>query len=174
MHRGSALVYENLRALPRAYLVPQVVTTDRPDGALAVLQQANFDPRTTAVVNASAPVQLPGGALQGTAEIAEYTPDRVVVRTRQSRAALLVLADNFYQGWVARVDGKEVSVLRTNHTFRGVVVGPGEHEVVFTFEPQELYRGLAISAAGLGLLALYGLWLLARRLRRRGVAPITG
>lgn len=173
VHRGSALVYENTGALPRAFLVGNVVTTAQPDGALALIGGAGFDPRSTAVVNAEQPVRLPAGPLQGTAAIASYAPDRVVVRTQASRQALLVLSDNYYADWHARVDGREAPILRTNHTFRGVVVGPGAHEVVFTFEPRSMYTGLWISLACTALLALYGAWLAfaALRGRRRAAAP---
>lgn len=166
VHRGSALVYENLGALPRAYLVPAVVSTSEEDGALDLMRRPGFDPRATAVVNGPAP-RLPQGPLRGEAEIASYEPGRVVVRTRQDRPALLVLADNHYEGWVARVDGREAPILRTNHTLRGVVVGAGEHEVVFSFEPADLYRGFGVYAAGLALLALYGAALAVRAVRGR-------
>ena len=168
VHRGSALVYENLGALPRTWLVPEVVTTADPNGALGLLKQEGFDPRRTAVVNADAPLQLPGGLLQGTAELAEYTPDRVVVRTRQNRDALLVLADNIYEGWTAEVDGTPAPILRTNHTFRGVIVPAGEHEVVFTFRPTDLYTGLYVYLVTLGLAAAFGLYLLVQYFRRGG------
>jgi hypothetical protein len=165
VHRGSALVYENLDALPRAWLVPEVIPTTDPRGALEIFGRPGFDPRRMAVVNAEQPPRLPEGPLQGTAEVTEYDPDRVVVRTRQDRAALLVLADNFHESWVARVNGRESPILRTNHTFRGVALEPGEHEVVFTFEPAEQRLGAWISAAGMALLALYGLYLATRALR---------
>ncbi|HEV2148861.1 MAG TPA: YfhO family protein [Longimicrobiaceae bacterium] len=171
VHRGSALVYENLGALPRAYLVPQVVHTEREDGALELMKQPGFDPRSTAVVNADAPPQLSAGPLQGDARVVSYEPDRVVVRTRQDRDALLVLADNYYADWKARVDGREVPILRTNHTFRGVVLGPGEHDVVFTFEPADLRTGAIVYFVGMALLALYALFLLARWLRTRKGEP---
>lgn len=167
VYRGSALVYENPLALPRAYLVGNVVVTDEPDGALELMKRPGFDPRTTAVVNSEEPLPLPATPLESSAELVEYTPDRVVVRTEQNREALLVLADNFYKGWVAEVDGEEVPILRTNHALRGVTVGPGAHEVVFTYRPEDLYRGLAVYLVGLALLAGYGIFLLIRYLRRR-------
>jgi hypothetical protein len=170
VHRGSALVYENLGALPRAYLVPRVVTTREETGALEMIARPDFDPRTTAVVNSAQPVPLPEGPLQGDARLVEYTPDRVTVQTRADRAALLVLADNFYAGWRAEVDGREAPVLRTNHTFRGVVVPAGEHRVTFTFHTPDLYTGLYVYLGCMALLALYGLWLLVARHRERGKA----
>lgn len=166
VHRGSALVYENVNALPRAYLVPDVVSVGAGESLQAV-QSPGFDPRAVAVVTGAAPT-LPAGPLTGGAEIVERSPDRVVVSTRADRDAFLVLADNYYEGWRAEVDGKETPVLLTNHTFRGVVVPAGEHTVVFEFRPRELFRGFWIYAVGFGALALYGVWLLARR--RRSVA----
>ncbi|HEX7238940.1 MAG TPA: hypothetical protein VF263_01630, partial [Longimicrobiaceae bacterium] len=167
VHRGSALVYENVGALPRAYLVGQTVATDRPEGALEIMAREGFDPRTTAVV--ASPVRLPSGPLQGGATVEEYTPDRVAVRTQASREALLVLADNWYEDWKAEVDGRPAEVVRANHTMRGVVVGPGTHRVVFTFEPRGLDAGVRIHLAGMALLGAYGLWLLAAHFRRRRV-----
>ncbi|HEY8484890.1 MAG TPA: YfhO family protein [Longimicrobiales bacterium] len=161
VHRGSAFVYENTNALPRAYLVPEAIPTDKPDGALEIMRGDAFDPSRMAVVNGRVE-PLPDTPLEGSAEIVEHTPDRVVVRTRANRPALLVLADNYYEGWKATVDGQEVPVLRTNHTFRGVVVGEGEHTIRFEFQPSSLYTGLRIYLAGLALLAGYTVFWLVR------------
>ena len=164
VHRGTALVYEHTRALPRAYLAASAVPVAEGQ-MLAAMQGGGWDPRTTAFVPSSAGIQLPGTPLEGEAQVVEHTPDRVVVRTRANRPALLVLADNHYDGWTASIDGKDAPVVLTNHTFRGVVVGAGEREVVFTFEPRDLYVGFAIYAAGFTLIALFAGFLLLRRRR---------
>jgi uncharacterized membrane protein YfhO len=93
----------------------------------------------------------------------------VTIRTRASRDALMVLSDNWYKDWHAEVDGREVPVLRANHSFRGVVVPAGAHTVEFTFRPVELVTGLYIHVATMAMLALYGLYLLVR-MRRGGAA----
>ena len=167
-YRGAeAIVYENTVALPRAYLVPEVQRIPEGTGAIQAMQAPAWDPRRTAIVEANADLGLPATPLQGGAELVSYDPDRVVVRTRASRPALLVLADNAYKGWVAKVDGRESRILRTNHTFRGVVVPAGDHTVEFTFHPADLYTGLYIHLAALALLAGYGIYLLVRRVRTR-------
>lgn len=166
VHRGSALVYEHTGALPRAYLVPDVrqVAEER---TLEALRAQPWDPRRIAFV--PAPVTLPPAdvPLEGLAEVVEYTPDRVVVRTQSSRPALLVLADNYYPGWEARIGGEALPILRANHTLRGVHVGSGEQMVVFTFRPTEFYIGLVIYVVGMGLLVAYGTYCLVIYLRRR-------
>jgi hypothetical protein len=170
VYRGSALVYENVAALPRAYLVPAVETAPGEGGALERMTEPGFDPRQLAFVSSESPIPVATGPLSGSAEILSRGPDRVAVRANPSRDALLVLADNYYDGWVARIDGQETAVLRVNHALRGVVVPAGDHEVVFTYEPRDLYIGFYVYLAGFALLAAYGLYLLFRL--RRGRTPV--
>lgn len=163
-HRGSALIYEDTTALPRAYLVPQAVSAPG-ESALPQMERPEWDPAQIAYVDGS--VQLPQGPLAGAARVERYEPDRVDVRTNANRAALLVLADNYYQDWKVAVDGRAAPLLRTNHTLRGVVVPAGAHRVTFTYEPEKLYTGWYIYLACMGLLALYGAYLLFAYLRSR-------
>jgi hypothetical protein len=165
VHQGSALIYENTRALPRAYLAP-AVTRVAPERTLAAMGEG-WDPRQTAFLADTATVTLPAGPLQGDARVVRHEPDRVEVRARASRTALLVLADNYYPGWRATVDGREATVYLANHTFRGVVVPAGEHTVVFTFEPGDLRTGLFVSLSVAALLAAFGAYLLVAARRRR-------
>jgi hypothetical protein len=170
VHQGfGGVVYENPAALPRTYLVPEVVTTKVYDGALALMSQPGFDPRRTAVIN-DAEVKLPQGPLEGDAQLASYTPDEVQVRTRASREALLVLADNYYPGWEARIDDRPADIVRADHTFRGVVVPAGEHTVTFSYEPTQLRIGFVIYLVGMVLLVGYGVFAIVRSRRRTAAA----
>ena len=172
VHRGSALVYENTAALPRAYAVGNVLSAEG-DEALDLIASEGFDPRTTAVVAGPPPADLAtGGTVSATTEITEYTPDRVVVNTAVDGPALLVLADNFYHGWQATVNGEPVEILRTNHTFRGVPVNAGENEVVFEYRNRDLTLGAGITFGGMLLLTGYGVWLLVSRRRSGAPDPI--
>jgi hypothetical protein len=163
VHRGSALVYENTRALPRAYLAASVVPA--PGRMVDAMAARPWDPRAVAFVEPGAGISLPAGPLQGGARVLEHTPDRVVVESQASRAAFLVLADNYYPGWRATVDGAETPIVRTNHVFRGVQVPAGTHRVVFTYAPSDLRTSTWISAAVLLLLGGIGIASVARRRR---------
>jgi hypothetical protein len=169
--RGQqALVYENTLALPRAYLAEQAVPVAA-GGALAAMQDSAWNPLTTAFVESAQPLAVGQGPLQGNAQVSRHDPDRVTVRTTASRPALLVLADNWYKDWHATVDGRHADILRTNHTFRGVVVPQGTHTVEFHFQSRELYNGLHVYLGAWALLALYGVYLLVRGRRRRDAEP---
>ncbi|MBW3553804.1 MAG: YfhO family protein [Gemmatimonadetes bacterium] len=169
IHGGpSALIYENTAALPRAWLVGDVRVVAEADGALGVLRNPEFDPRLEAVVQEQPSLSLTAGPVAGEARILESSPDEVRIASRSDRAAFLVLADNYYDGWEATIDGEGVPVLRTNHTFRGVAVPAGEHEVVFRFRPGRQILGFWISLLGFLGIGGYAVWALVRRRRRGG------
>ena len=98
-----------------------------------------------------------GAALQnGGAQLADesvridsYQPERVTLSVQAKSDAYLVLADAWYPGWVARVDGVETSIQRADYIFRAVRVSAGTHQIEFVYQPMSLYIGVAISLAAL-------------------------
>src|SRR5262249_25500286 len=119
----DARVYANDAAVPRAFVVGAEQVTD---DQLAAVTAPSFDPRRTAVV--SAPQRISG---TGRAAIVTDEDERVVVRANANGRALLVLADTWFPGWKARVDGRPAPIVRTDQLLRGVVVGAGTHTVEF-------------------------------------------
>ena len=167
VHGGpSAAIYENSAAMPRAWLVPEVEVAAEPGEALARMLEADWDPARTAFLAEPLGQPLAGGPLAGEARIAGYGDDRLVVETTADRPALLVIAENWYPGWEATVDGVQTPVVRVNHTFQGVVVGAGPHTVKTEFRPTALYTGLTVYLICLVVLAVYGGWIAWRAVRR--------
>jgi uncharacterized membrane protein YfhO len=96
------------------------------------------------------------------AAITEYKSRSITIKAYASSTALLVLSEVYYPaGWKATIDGTETEILRTNSVLRSVVVPPGDHTVVFSFNPPVYAAGYTISnvAWGIALLCvLIGLW----------------
>jgi len=80
-------------------------------------------------------------------QITRYSPLEVDVTEGSSSSGFLVLTDAFYPGWQAFVDGRRWPILRGDVMFRVVELPPGEHSVVFRFEPTSVLVGVAISVA---------------------------
>lgn len=167
----TATVYENLAVLPRAFVVPTAVRIDGTEATLERMRSPEFDPTREVILADDPPVAAADTEnFEGSAQVIHHEPSEVAVRVSASDSAYLVLTDNFYEGWVAAIDGEEVPIHRAYHTFRAVVVPPGEHTVTFRFEPRSLQIGALISAGTGVFLLLFGAGLLYRSRSRRGAA----
>ena len=147
-------VYEYPDVLPRAYLLQRAVEAD--DGAaLALLASPDFDPRRQAVVEPGADLELNGPASDfKPVERLEWQPERQRLRTRSEAPSLLVVAEAFYPGWSAYVDGQPARLLRVDVGFRGVALPAGPHEVELIYDPASWRLGIALSAGSLVLAGL--------------------
>jgi hypothetical protein len=80
--------------------------------------------------------------------ITKYEPQRVELKASMERPGLVILADVDYPGWRLTIDGKPAPVFRTNRMMRGAAVSPGEHILVYTYEPGSFRIGAIVSFAG--------------------------
>jgi hypothetical protein len=147
----EVLVYENPAALPRAFAVSRWESA--PDAAAARERAltAEFDPRTSAVVEGT----VAGSGHGGDVSIVEYGATRLRLNVELTGPGLIVLTDTFYPGWDARIDGRAAPIHRVNGVFRGVFVGGGRHDVTMRFRPASQFWGLALSATGLAAVLIF-------------------
>lgn len=71
--------------------------------------------------------------------------EHLKVQITSNEMSLFVLADTFYPGWHAYIDGKETKIYRANLMFRGIVLPKGEHIVEFKYIPHSFYLGVGVS-----------------------------
>jgi hypothetical protein len=130
------LIEENVHVLPRAYLVPSVRVA--PDRAQRLAHMERFDPEREALVS-GVPAGVDPPARSTPLEPGEQATlvrvafDRVEVHARAAQPRLLVVSDTWSRWWRATDNGRPVSILVANHALRGIVLGPGTHNVVFEF-----------------------------------------
>jgi hypothetical protein len=152
-------VWEVSRPLPRAYLPERVRVIRGKEGVLEAVRVT--DPRRTVVLERN-PEHCPSRSPAAGDEVQFVVdePDRIRLRVRSAERGPLVLADSYYPGWRATVDGKPVPIVVANYLFRAVCVPAGEHEVVFSFRQPGLYPGLALTVlSGVAVaLGLVGRW----------------
>jgi hypothetical protein len=153
-------IYQNLACLPRAFVVHAVRVAKDSQEALRLLQDPNFDLGAEIVLEKAPPpdVAIAGGEAQADlqnkltredAEIALYTPNRVVIRTDTTYPGFLFLSDSYYPDWKAYVDGNVTEIYLADYAFRAVYLASGQHVVEFICEPRSFRL-----AAGVSLLAL--------------------
>lgn len=132
---------------------------------VARLREPSFDPdREILLVGApeavgsadpSADKRDDGTQPGGHAVITREGPREVVIDAFSPDHAFLLLADMYYPGWTARVDGVETPIYRANVSTRGIALPKGQHTVHFTYEPSAFFRGLKVSLTAFAALVVW-------------------
>jgi hypothetical protein len=165
-------VYRLRGALGRVYAVPEVVAPGNDIVVIGAMMEPDFDPSQVAFASApGAAGEYPGAPQCHVAWLADQ-PDTLVFETEAPDRAFLVVADAWFPGWRARMDGRDIAIHRVNQLLRGVIVDAGRHQIEMTFEPRGWATGVRLTRSGL-LVALvlaigWGVW--TWRERAAGVA----
>ena len=170
---NSLLILRNKRVRPRVWLVAEAesVTSEQALAQIRGETAEQFNPERTALLElpASSLPKLPGGfvAAGSTAQLINYEPNRLVIRTNASTPTLLVVSEIFFPGWAAFVDGQRTEILVTDYVLRGIPLPQGQHEVELRYLAPEFRKGALIS--GLTLVIVLGLFMINAipRLRRK-------
>jgi hypothetical protein len=162
--QDGALILQNKRALPRAWLTPEAEAVTEEEGWKRIrgLSERPFDPRRTALLETSSgnlpPVSGQPLSASASARIVSYEPNRLVIETNADRPAILVVSELFYPGWAAIVDGAETPIYRTDFLLRGTAVPAGTHRVELRYTAPGARAGAMISLCALlvvGALAIH-------------------
>jgi hypothetical protein len=163
-------LYELERAVPRVYVVPAAEHETDPAKTLERLASKDFDPLATVLVDE--PISLGNKAgFQAEARILEYENQLVSIQASLDSRGILVLADSFYPGWNAYVNGRQEKIYRANLFFRAVPLSAGTHNVEFRYEPRSFAIGRAVSIATLSLIIAVWILLYMRKRRQKLTAP---
>lgn len=167
----SVQIYENPRALPRAWIVPQARAVSE-DDALRTIRGENeqpFNPREVALleIGDESKPDLPQTtfAQHPEAKIVHYEPNRLTIETKADNRGILVVSEMNYPGWEATIDDQPVTIFQTNYLLRGIMLPAGSHRVEMRYTAPAARLGAIISA--LALLAIGGLALQTVRQRKR-------
>lgn len=155
--------------LPEEQVIPTVLDPRFPRNDVVLF------PDTASVT----PEPIQGGAPDTTAvraTLSEWKPGsmRIALEGRDTRPRYLLVSENWYKDWHARVDGTPAPIHRGNHALMTIVIPPGAREVALDFESPDYALGKAISL--LAVLAIAGLsgWTLLTKRRLAQRRPADG
>ncbi|MDD5627231.1 MAG: YfhO family protein [Patescibacteria group bacterium] len=150
-------IYENQKALPRVFLVPQIEVITEDIKILERLNNSSFNPLKTAVFEETPHLQGSQDLQDSYAIITQYAPNQISIKTDLTHNGFLIFSDLYYPGWQVYIDGEKDKIYRANYLARGVALTQGEHNVVFKFEPKNVKIGAYISAGTFLLLIAIGI-----------------
>lgn len=152
---GDLDVYESKTAWPRAFFTDEIIGYTTVQDLMAKL--SHEDGRPFAAMDPK--------DLGATPNLVSYTrtsiEDRIVVPAtsyyltenathfsiRAPRSGIVVLNEVYWPGYPhAQIDGKPAKVFRINHTFQGLEVDQGAHEITISYRPRGFNLNLMISA----------------------------
>lgn len=160
-------VYANIRAMPRAYVAREFVAVPDDAALFDAMRSPNFDPYVALSAEAPRSARNLSVPSDGTVSIMDYGANEVRLESTTDNPAVVVLADAYYPGWNATIEGESAELFPIFHAFRGIVVPAGTHEVTMTYRPRSFYIGYAVSWCTLMVSAAVSLIVIVRRRSRR-------
>ena len=133
---GQTVPVQNPYALGNAWLVDKVTYVDNANAELDLV--GKIDLRHEAVADKRFKETIGEGVKQeGTSlvKITKYEPNQLTYEVESQKGGVVVFSENYYPGWTATVDGKDVDVARVNYILRAINVAPGKHTVQLSFFP---------------------------------------
>jgi hypothetical protein len=168
----EVMVYRNMNCLPRAFVVRELILVEDEFDMKQRLFLREVDPSVTGMM-------LPGDIEEvgetrfapGEVRVVRAAEDRVELEAEMQGDGFVVLSDQYYPGWEARVDGSATPIYRVNGMLRGVKVQAGRHRIEFTYAARPIRASIWFSFSLWVLSLLSVAWLRlsgkGRRLDRR-------
>ncbi|KKR34308.1 MAG: hypothetical protein UT63_C0003G0024 [Candidatus Gottesmanbacteria bacterium GW2011_GWC2_39_8] len=127
---GETRVYENLEVYPRAFMVYETRSASDKRETARLLLDPSVDLHKVAILEKEN-IVLNNKSTVNSLEIINYEDNEVEINVNTENKGILILTDVYYPSWKATIDGKETKIIKTDYTFRGVVVPEGSHKVKF-------------------------------------------
>ena len=154
---GDLRLFVRPDPVPLSLVVYGVTPVADESAALARMGQADFDPNAEVVVEGdSSASQATGAALAVVPDVSG--PERWHAHVSLTQPGFLLQREAWYPGWRARVDGADVPLQRADSLFRGLALGPGDHDVEIYFDSASFKRGALLSLAGMVVIIVILAW----------------
>ena len=174
---GKTRIYLNEGYFPRAFAVPQAILVPNEAAALTALQ-THADELDRVVIlepdaggelvslsasqpSAFQPVSNSALSTHSSVLITHYSLNHIELTADMPEPGFVVLADSYYPGWQATLDGEKTTIFRANSIVRAVYVPAGPHTLTFTFRPPDFFIG-----AGITVITLLGCLFILLKTRR--------
>lgn len=143
-------LYRNDHSLNRARFVPRMEIASDASVLLQRLAYGSDDLERVAFAEGQFPSGFQGTSSKsspGTADFVLDDPEHLIIAVDAPARGFLFVADQFYPGWIATVDGTQTPIIRANHAFRLIEVPAGKSTVEMRYRPTSVYAGALISTA---------------------------
>ena len=165
---GHTDVLENLRAMPRAFIVPASGIEVIADEALQLqrVKDPTFNPEQRVILasigmNKSAARESAANPDKARVEWIRRDTNSFQLKAEAPTSGVLVASQIYYPGWKATIDGVTVPVVPADYALAAISLPSGLHDVRFFYAPSSIKIGAIVSALSLVIMGLL-VWFLRR------------
>ncbi|HLM99880.1 MAG TPA: hypothetical protein VK335_11385 [Bryobacteraceae bacterium] len=147
--------YESPGVFPRVWTVHQAFAIASESQISPAYYSPPFDPRRQAFFLGEAP-KLSACAGEDHATLVRTDFNRVIIQAAMQCQGMVILSDNWFPGWYAKVDSQPARIWEADTAIRGVEVPAGTHRIEMRYRPVSVRLGawmLVLSLGGLAALA---------------------
>jgi len=149
-------LYKNPNSLPRARILYNFKQINSIQDLSNYIDSGEFDPQKTALVETKLPFFQTKSSINFNKIKWQYSDsEKQILKVVTFNPGIFVLADSYYPGWKAYVDGKEKTIFPININQRGVIIDKGEHTIEFVYSPFSIKLGFLITFTSYLLVALF-------------------
>ncbi len=154
---GMPMAMLNDNANGNAWFISKVEKVSSADAEMEAL--GNINTKTTAVLNTTDFATTVKDTYVvdslATIQLTSYKANALTYESNNANDGLAVFSEVYYpQGWIAKVDGQEVSIISVDYVLRAIELPKGKHKIEFTFEPKVIATGSKIALASSLLIIL--------------------
>lgn len=143
-------IYVNPYVLPRFRMVYQIKAITTIQDLDEYVNSFEFNPKETAIMedlNIADKLKINKGKKPfNKIDMITNKDQYLEFKIKTDQPGLFILADTYYPGWKAYIDGKENQIYPANITQRAIFINKGEHIVKFIYGPLSVKIGFAVSA----------------------------
>lgn len=149
-------IYKNNEAFPIAFLVDNYKVEKDPQKILDTILSEKFNLKREVVLeekinNFKLDIQSQVDKI-GKIKILSQSFNKINIQTESTQNSLLFISNSFYNGWNAKIDGKNIKIYRANFTFQAIPVEKGRHKIELEYYPFSFKFGCLLAVlGGLGL-----------------------
>jgi hypothetical protein len=157
------------RRIPRAYVASAARGVLNQGEAEAAVTRSSFDPEREVVVECPTLPEDQRFAQRGRVRLSSWSPGEVIAQAEMDSTGFVILNESFSPGWEAMLDNEFVPICRANALVKAVRVGPGSHQITFSYKPKSFRIGAWVTVATLVALLMAALFELPRE--KQGPSP---
>lgn len=147
VYQSEINVYLNRESASRAFVAFNFVVIKDSNAIVDMMYQPDYDFRKTVVLEET-PTEINQSEKTDFANIPlniqRQNTDRIKVTAEMPKNGILVLSEQFFPGWKAKIDGKQTKILKAFGLMMAVIVPQGHHQIEFVFSQDSFLLGLKI------------------------------